>query len=292
MTVSVIVPVYNGAAYVRTAITSVLAQTDADLEVIVVDDGSTDGTADVVRPIGDQRVRLVVRENGGPSAARNTGFAVARGEWVAVLDSDDWWAPEKLAAQLARAAERPAAALIYTSATVVDMTDRPIEYLRATADGEGRVLDTLLHRNLVVNSSVLVRAAVLRDVGGWDETLRCGEDWDLWLRIAALHPVTRVDAPLTFYRCRAASQGSDAERMRDSCLRLLERAFASYAHDRLALRRRALAEVYYQAAIQFQEQDQKGAASRELLRAISYYPGHRAAYRRLLRLAVSSPPHP
>jgi glycosyltransferase involved in cell wall biosynthesis len=255
------------------------------LELIIVDDGSTDGTAAVVRAFTDPRIRYVHQGNAGPSAARNAGAARATGEWVAVLDSDDWWAPRKLEAQLARAAEVPDAAVIYTSVAVVNAAGEVFGEHPATE--EGRVLDTLLQRNIAINSSTMIRRDVLARVGCWDESIKYGEDWDLWLRIAAEHPFAKVDEALTYSLRRAGSQGSHPDRMRDSCLSVLERAFATYARDRRHLRRRALAGVHYGAAIQNHDQRRRTAAARDLLRTLRLHPLHGLALRRLVRLALS-----
>ncbi|MFL5863040.1 MAG: glycosyltransferase [Solirubrobacteraceae bacterium] len=185
---SVVIPAYNAAATVRSAVSSALEQTRPVLEVIVVDDGSTDGTSAVVNAIDDPRVRLVSRTNGGPSAARNTGIAQARGEWVAFLDSDDLWMP--------RYAERAAAALTasanpgfaYTDAYVFDAGRGQVR--RGTAmdaidppppDRESFLI-ALLRRNFIFTSAT-VPATVLAAVGGYDETLTLSEEYDLWLRI-------------------------------------------------------------------------------------------------------------
>ena len=284
---SVVIPVYNGAPFVGAAVASVLAQTAADLELIVVDDGSTDGTVGVVRAFDDPRLRLIEQRNAGPSAARNRGIAASSGAWVGFLDADDAWHPEKLAAHARRARELPAAGLLYSSviATAADGT-RAL----ATAEHEGWVLEPLLTANLVCGggSSVTVRRDVLDRVGGFDATVPYGEDWELWLRIAAAYPFGAIRAPLTYRYERADSYGMNAAAMRDACVEFLGRAFDTYAVRYRRRRRAALAGVFYRAAAGLHDAGQRSAARRDLLRTLRYAPAHWHAYYRLLRLARSA----
>src|SRR5205823_2026133 len=121
---SVVVIAYNCAEYVGHAIRSVLEQTWTNLELIVVDDGSTDATGQVVQRISDARVRYLRQENKGPNAARNEGIRQARGEVIAFLDCDDWWLPEKLGKQIARATNDPTVGLVYSLAVRVDASGK------------------------------------------------------------------------------------------------------------------------------------------------------------------------
>ena len=173
-TVSVIIPAYNAAAYIGRTIESALAQSHPPLEVLVIDDGSKDHTAAVVAAY-EPAVRLIRKPNGGPASARNLGASLARGDWLGLLDADDWWQPDKLAAQLELAAG-PAVGLIHClpdhrSETVPDRLS----------------FDDLWKKNWIVNSSVLVRRDVFETLGGFDEAkeLISVEDYNFWLRIAA-----------------------------------------------------------------------------------------------------------
>jgi len=172
--VSVVIPAYNAADCVGHAIRSALGQTRPPLEIIVVDDGSTDRTASVVESFGPP-VRLERKPNGGPASARNWGANLARGEWLAWLDADDWWAPTKLEKQMSLATS-PEIGLIHTLAN----SSRP---------GVPRELtfDQLWRGNWIINSSALIRKSVFQTVGGCFEerSLIGAEDYNLWLRIAA-----------------------------------------------------------------------------------------------------------
>ncbi|MDQ6835947.1 MAG: glycosyltransferase [Actinomycetota bacterium] len=188
---SVVIAAYNAQATIESAVRSALSQTLRDLEVIVVDDGSTDGTVGVVTEIDDPRLRLVQRPNGGPSAARNSGALAAKGELVAFLDGDDLWLPSYAERACAAMDANPDANLVYTDGYVFESGSGRV--LLRTAMGlmhppdptpadRDNFLTELLKRNFVYNS-VTVRASVLAEVGGYDETLSEGEDYELWLRM-------------------------------------------------------------------------------------------------------------
>jgi len=284
--VSAIIIVYNGAPFVGTAIESVLAQTERDLELVVVDDGSTDETAQVVARYTDHRVRYLHQENSGPSAARNNGIRETTGEWVAFLDCDDRWLPRKLELQLARAAERPDAGLVYGS--VVMGNERGMMQCTLPAVIEGEVLEPLLFGNKVTGSasSAMVRRDVLDRVGMFDERMHYAEDWDLWLRVASAYPFAKVDEPIAYLLQRLGSHGSSADALRDASVALLDRAFNSYASNHRRLQERALAEVYFRSAIDHHSAKARTAAGRDLLQTLRRNPLHLLAYRPLVRLAI------
>jgi len=154
---SIIVIVYNGEQYIERAVQSALSQTVADIEVIVVDDGSRDGSADRVGRIKDSRLRLVQQHNQGPSAARNTGIREAKSDWIAFLDCDDWWTPDKLEHQLATATRGKNVALVYSGATTL-LEDGSV-LSEAVPRLRGAILKKLLLGNHVTGSasSVLIK---------------------------------------------------------------------------------------------------------------------------------------
>jgi glycosyltransferase involved in cell wall biosynthesis len=229
--VAVVIPTFNRRDLVTQAVRSVLGQTYTDLSCLVIDNGSTDGTGEALAAIGDSRLKVLVegRPMGGPGA-RNLGITAAEGsEWVAFLDSDDVWAPTKLERQMAAIARYPEARWSATACVsvgedlrvrhAVRMRDVPAASSESAIVSSAEVRALLLEDNRVPagNSTVLAARAVLQEVGGFDAALATCDDWDLWLRIAALSPLAYIDAPLAAYRLWDG-QSSSNERafMRDA----------------------------------------------------------------------------
>jgi glycosyltransferase involved in cell wall biosynthesis len=202
--VSVIIPTYNRAGLVAEAVASVEAQTFRDLEILVVDDGSTDNTPDVLALLEGVRVlRHPTRR--GVAAARNLGAAAARGEWLAFLDSDDLWLPEKLARQMAYLEERPGLLLCQTDETWVRngvRVNKPASHRKVA----GQIFLPSLARCMVSPSAVVLHRRLLADHGGFDENLPAAEDYDLWLRLTWRFEVGLVDEPLIIKRGGHADQ--------------------------------------------------------------------------------------
>lgn len=206
--VSVIMPAYNVEAFVGDALLSALAQTAGDLEVIVVDDGSTDGTASAVAEIArqDARVRLLQQRNRGLAGARNTALAAARGDMFALLDSDDLWEPEFLAEQLAILDRRPDVDIVtgnglYLGGPADGQPARPYPDSRPEPDLASIITD---ERAVFIMS--VFRRRVYDTIGSFDETMRTNEDYDFWLRAAtAGFRFVRNDRPSARYRVRGDS---------------------------------------------------------------------------------------
>ncbi|MFZ5451113.1 MAG: glycosyltransferase family 2 protein [Thermodesulfobacteriota bacterium] len=203
--VSVIIPTYNRAALVQEAVASVLAQTYRDFELLVVDDGSTDGTREVLAAFGREITVLSRPSRGGVSPARNAGIAAAQGEWLAFLDSDDLWLPEKLARQMAFMEANPQYLLSQTEETWVRRGVK-VNPPRTHRKEGGRILLRSLERCLVSPSAVMLHRQLLKDHGGFDEDLPAAEDYDLWLRLAWRYEVGLLPEPLIIKRGGHADQ--------------------------------------------------------------------------------------
>jgi glycosyltransferase involved in cell wall biosynthesis len=206
--ITAVIPAYNCAAYVGQAVESVLCQTRPVDEIIVIDDGSTDNTASVLAPYSD-RIRYVKQENRGASAARNRGVELAQGDWIALLDADDVWTPDKIQRQLQAAAQYPAAVLIYAQmANFVDEGhDQGVWPQRVCVSPDDRSLIRwwACLSDLPPTPTVLARTDVLRRCGGFDTTLSTAEDLDLWVRLLAIGPLVGVPAVLARRRLRSGS---------------------------------------------------------------------------------------
>lgn len=208
--VSVIVPAFNAAATVVRAIDSVRQQRGVAFEIIVIDDGSTDDTAAVVRSNirpGEQIRLLQMARNSGVSAARNTGIREARGDYLAFLDADDIWLPEKLSRQLAPMLRNPAISLVSCNSKLISAQGVPIKEGHVNRPPvQGRdAWKTLLMYNFIPTPTVLTRTALVRQVGGFDEALKVGEDLDLWIKLGIRGEIVVLDEILINYYDLAGS---------------------------------------------------------------------------------------
>jgi len=231
--VSVIVPVYNRAAFVTEALASALGQEcPGGMEIVVVDDGSTDDTPTVLAELAapHPEIRVIRQENAGPAHARNLAMREARGEFLALLDSDDIWLPGKLASQVMLLDAHPDAAFAHSDVDEF-WEEGDGEWTRRPEIVSGHVLRTLLRRNVIHTMTVVLRRSVIEEIGGFDADYPPCEDWDLWLRIAATHPIVgdperRVRVrlheggissdPLVVYRQATRLLGAAAARLRET----------------------------------------------------------------------------
>lgn len=198
--VSVIVPVYNRAIFVGAAIESILAQTFADFELIVIDDGSIDATPDMVRSFADPRIRLVRHErNLGIPAARNSGLAAARGEYAATLDSDDIAHPKRLERQAAFLDAHPDHALVGSWTADMDENGRPLGKIRRKPTSPADVRAKLLFGGSVTNSTIMGRTEILRRYG-YREEFRVRQDYDLFVRLSEHYPIANLPEALVWVR--------------------------------------------------------------------------------------------
>lgn len=197
-TVSVILPTYNRCGLLHQAIESVLAQTCPADELIVVDDGSTDDTSILLAGYGD-RIKVIRQENKGVSAARNAGIRQSKGTFIALLDSDDYWLPEKLDAQLAFFRWHPGAMICQTEETWV-RNGRRVNPKKRHRKFSGMIFEKTLPLCLVSPSATMIRKVLFDDVGLFDETLPACEDYDMWLRISWKYPIFLIDTPLIVKR--------------------------------------------------------------------------------------------
>jgi len=242
--VSVVLPAYNSEDTVGGAVESVLGQEDVHLELIVVDDGSTDRTLAVVSSIRDPRLLVLTGANMGAAAARNRGIARARGDIVAFLDADDAWLPGTLRAQIAAFRRTPAAAVAYCWVDHVDANGRYLCPDRRVVV-EGDVYPHMLAHNFIdCVSAVAIRKSTLDEIGGFDESLAVIEDWDLYVRLAARHHFACVPQALVRFRRSPGSLSTRLLTMEVTYRRVVERTFASAPASLVHLKASNLALFY------------------------------------------------
>ncbi len=216
--ISVIIPAFNPGRFLEIAVRSVLAQTFEDWEIVIMDDGSTEA----LLPFGewDARIRVLRQENKGQSVARNAAITQSSGEFVAFLDADDEWLPQKLARQLEVMQSDPKLGLCHTQFEMVDGENRRINH------GYGGLMNTylwLLDGCGVGVSSVMVRRTVLQDVGGFDALAAPCDDYEMWLRIARFFPIAGIDEILMLYRIHGTNMSLNYEVMFAASNNILEK---------------------------------------------------------------------
>ncbi len=227
--VSVIIPVRNGGDTIGETLSSLLRQSFGGFEAMVIDDGSTDNTENIVRNIPDPRIRFFPGSRGGPSRCRNFGVHHARGEYIAFLDADDIWSPEKLQLQVEAMSRKPGSGVVYSWTDYIDANGKFV-CKGAHADYEGHVLAHLLLYDFIESgcSNVLIRKSILDELGGFDENLHLAEDWDLWLRIAKKYSFSVVPKTHVFYRLSMLARSSaEISELKKACLQVIDRHYQS-----------------------------------------------------------------
>ncbi len=242
--VSVILPVYNGQKTIGPAVASVLAQTMAALELIIINDGSTDATLDLLFKIDDPRVRIFSFPRAGVSTSRNRGIAKAQGAYIAFIDADDLWAENKLEKQVAALKSHPGAQVAYCW---VDYIDHKGHYL--FSDGRpqfsGDVYEALLTGNFIDSgSTVLISRDVLAKTSGFEDSLSCFEDWDLYVRLAQSYRFVPVPCVLVFYRLHPGTLTTRNMQMETDYLCFLDRAFSGVPAHLVELKAKNRANTY------------------------------------------------
>ncbi|NDJ62769.1 MAG: glycosyltransferase, partial [Chloroflexi bacterium] len=241
-TVSVIIPTYNRAQLAREAVESVLAQTYQDFEIIVVDDGSTDDTAEVLAAYSD-RIRYIRQDNSGVSAARNHGMRLARGSYIAFLDSDDLFLPNKLAVQVSYFEDHPNVAMTYTAYISVDENLQPLNTHPAREYPGGH--KEMLIACTIATPTVMFRRSILDALEPFDEHMHLAEDIDLWVRIATRYAFATIQEPLTYVRIHSGGTPRDPEEILNAYMYLFEKSFKGNRAYSWPYKRRAYARMHY-----------------------------------------------
>jgi glycosyltransferase involved in cell wall biosynthesis len=265
MRISVVIPTFNSGPLVEEAVASVRAQTHPPFEIIVVDDGSTDGTNERLK---SSDLSLISQTNAGPAAARNAGMKAATGDAIAFLDADDVWHPRKLELQVPHLQSH---GLVATGC--YDWPG-PLPEVPASAPPVVPIeLKKLVVRNSIVTSTVLARTDVLRKAGDFDTRLRGPEDYDLWLRVAQASDCAFLSLPLTGYRTVAGSLSKNAERMEAGMRLILAKLEdAGVFRGQPLLRRKAWGYFHYSCGYMHRQAGHRREAKKHLRQSLLKYP--------------------
>ena len=290
--VSAIVPTYNYGHFLDRAVDSVLRQTHHPTELIVVDDGSTDNTAEVLGRYGD-RIKVITLGRSGLSAARNAGVRAASGEFVAFLDSDDWWHAEKIARQVAWFGRHPESGVVGCGRVHVDPDLKELETLVFSSGGDDRIknLRQVALRRLWVGGSgsgAMVPRRVLGEIGLFDESLSAAEDWDLWLRIAARYSIQNTPEVLTYIRRHLTGTFRKAPLMQAAQLRVLAKAQAAWPEAFTpAFNRQVRAMIFDDAGAEYASAGLRAKAIGYCARGLAEWPFVGSRWLRVARMAAS-----
>ena len=271
---SVIITTYNRAHLVTKSIESVLSQTFKEYEIIVVDDGSTDGTKGLLEErYAGKIIYIGKKKNEGLSAARNTGIEASKGKYIAFLDDDDLWLPEKLELQVNLMQKKPFLGLVYCGYYGVNKTGGVLREVKPTK--RGKIFDDILLSNcLGPPSASLVKKEVFAKAGYFDENLSSSEDWDMWLRVSKLYEIDFVNRPLVKYRIHGYSMSKNMLTMEKTTFSVLNKYLPGISERKSSEEKNnkaysknciILAWNYYQAG-------DKRSFKRLLYRALEYYP--------------------
>jgi glycosyltransferase involved in cell wall biosynthesis len=285
--VSVVIATYNMARYLPLAIRSALAQTYSPIEIHVVDDGSTDGTAEALAAFaGESRVIVHTQPNRGQASAKNRGIEASSGDLVAFLDADDLWVPHKLSRQVPVLLAEDRTGVVYSDLSHIDTAGHAIAANKMTPHS-GRITDRLFIDNFITFGSVLVKRECFERHGTFDESLQMGIDWDLWLRISTGYEFIYIDEPLILYRIWDGQMSRNSQTRFECTMRTMRRFLERYpgllapstVHE-------AWADTYTGQGWRLAAVGRKREAFDHFVGALSQQPTYLSAWKGLVKLAV------
>lgn len=278
--ISVIIPIYNAEDTILETVESVRQQTFVDWEIVAIDDGSTDRTLELLFDIQDERIKIFSYENSGVAIARNKGIAHASGEYIAFLDADDLWTPNKLESQLAALQANPEAGVAY-SWTYDLYSDRSSEKVLFPCESiyfSGNVHSQLLIKNFLTSgSNPLIRSKAIESVGEFDPACVPCEDWDFYLRLAAYCPFVLVPEHQILYRQSSNSGSSKVEAVRKGGLLTIQKAYLSASPELQYLKKQTMAFFYQYCTQQYLKNNDSDIkiisnAIKSLWTGVCFYP--------------------
>ena len=287
--VTIITPTFNRASFLSMAIDSVLSQTFPDFELIIIDDGSTDNSCEVIDAYQqkDDRIVYIYQQNQGQSVARNRGLAEARGKFICFLDSDNAWVPEKLEVCLQAFERYPEADVVYGDFIIIDADGKELGVNRMRRFS-GRITAQLLRDNFVSMNTTMTRASCFHELGGFSEDERYAEDYELWLRLSTRFSFRYLPEILGFYRIMEDQISTDKDRRFVANEALL--------HDFLNRnpgvvsqleKRRGLSNFYVRKARYGVGRGRVGRAAADIIRALTHYPFWSGPWRALAKLVAT-----
>lgn len=286
--VSIIMPCYNCEKTIEKTLKSIYDQIYTDFHLHCVNDGSTDQTHEILESYAKTKPNITVyhKHNAGQTLAKNDALKMAKGEFVAFIDSDDLWHPKKLLHQVQLMKDRPKVGLSYTNGFYINETDQQQELIGFSEKLQGQCLEHLILGNAIVASSVLVRASCLTQVGIFDERLTACENWELWIRIASVAELAVIDQPFVYYRRHSNNMSHNLDKMRKNRLQVIAKNAGNY-QSLLKNHKKIIRSAYYTAYQFFGEnylwKGQVGPARLDLMRALRYKPFNNRIYLMLLK---------
>jgi glycosyltransferase involved in cell wall biosynthesis len=243
--VSVIIPNYNYEKFIAATVESVLSQTYKNIEIIIVDDGSKDNSLEVLKQFGD-KIRIIEQKNAGVSVARNHGVSLSTGEYIAFLDADDIWLPEKLERQIEKFKADAEIGLVHCSMTLINPQEEPIGENNNGQAGFVSEEFLLFERGVVVGagSTALVKRSIFDEVGGFDLRLSTAADWDFCYQVSRTHKIGFVTEPLVLYRMHGTNMHGNINAMEHDMLLGFEKAFAENTENLQQIRNKCYGNLY------------------------------------------------
>lgn len=286
--VSIVMATYNSAPYLPEAISSVINQSYPHWEMHIINDGSTDNTAEVIRPfLADARIIYHEQENTGQARAKNRGLRAARGEFIAFLDADDKWSHDKLEKQLPVFTAHPEAGLVHTNVMLITESGEPLGSPQRSYP-QGWISGDLLIDNRVNGMASILRRECLEQVGLFDESLSMGIDYDMWLRISARYQILFLDEVTYFYRQWAGQMSHRYEERMDNAIRIMEKFLREHpgvVPENVV--NTAWAHTYVgRGYSRFKADRRWSAAMSDHLRALSFDPTYLPAWKAIVKLLI------